>query len=252
MGNIVSSAFDLIQGEHGTLSADGIMELTMNNTTLYAASDDGGPLHSWSAVLPGTVQETDPVGLWRDVQAVFPVLVPGPQVALPSWLAMDKTWLSIGGGRRPLAVVLGPKGKAVERSRLQLGQLVQDLDKDSLTLLDWLLLPVLQRLVQARARTDAARPVLPLTGDGVGARATTWHRRRGTVAASHGTLAQHVAQPLQPSHVHHQPAGLSLVLAPWVRARLLTRQTRADAIEEREHGWPEQIRNQMFMERGSK
>ncbi|MCY4521401.1 MAG: hypothetical protein OXC13_11560 [Caldilineaceae bacterium] len=35
--------------------------------------------------------------LWRDVQAVAPGLAPDPQADLPSWVAGDETWLSLGG-----------------------------------------------------------------------------------------------------------------------------------------------------------
>ena len=46
--------------------------------------------------------------LWRDVQAVAPGLMPDPPADLPSWVKVDETWLSLGGAKRPVAVVLGP------------------------------------------------------------------------------------------------------------------------------------------------
>ena len=49
--------------------------------------------------------------LWRDVQAVGPDRMPDPQAALPPWVEVDETWLSIGGAKRPVAVVPGPKGE---------------------------------------------------------------------------------------------------------------------------------------------
>ena len=59
--------------------------------------------------------------LWRDVQAVAPDRAPGPEAALPdpqtqrkSWVEVDETWLSIGGEKRPVAVVLGPKGERLD------------------------------------------------------------------------------------------------------------------------------------------
>ena len=36
---------------------------------------------------------------------------PDPQADLPAWLEVDETWLSIGGVKCPVAVVLGPKGE---------------------------------------------------------------------------------------------------------------------------------------------
>jgi len=52
--------------------------------------------------------------LWRDVQAVAPGLMPDPQANLPPWVAGDETWLPIGGVKRPVAVVLGPKGERLD------------------------------------------------------------------------------------------------------------------------------------------
>ena len=52
--------------------------------------------------------------LWRDVQAVAPGLAPDPQAALPSWVEVDETWLPLGGVKRPVAVVLGPKGERLD------------------------------------------------------------------------------------------------------------------------------------------
>ena len=52
--------------------------------------------------------------LWRDVQAVAPDRLPDPQAALPARVEVDETWLSIGGAKRPVAVVLGPKGERLD------------------------------------------------------------------------------------------------------------------------------------------
>ncbi|MCY4522822.1 MAG: transposase, partial [Caldilineaceae bacterium] len=52
--------------------------------------------------------------LWRDVQAVAPSLAPDPQADLPSWVEVDETWLSLGGAKRPVAVVLGPQGERLD------------------------------------------------------------------------------------------------------------------------------------------
>ncbi len=52
--------------------------------------------------------------LWQDVQAVAPDRIPDPQAALPVWLEVDETWLSIGGAERLVAVVLGPKGERLD------------------------------------------------------------------------------------------------------------------------------------------
>ena len=52
--------------------------------------------------------------LWRDVQAVAPGRAPDPQTKLPSWVEVDETWLSIGGVKRPVAVVLGPEGERLD------------------------------------------------------------------------------------------------------------------------------------------
>ena len=69
----------------------------------------------------GLVRLLDPRGcgvgaatLWRDVQAVAPGLAPDPQAKLPSWVEVDETWLSLGGAKRPVAVVLGPKGTRLD------------------------------------------------------------------------------------------------------------------------------------------
>ena len=145
--------------------------------------------------------------LWRDVQAVAPNRMPDPQAALPSWVEVDETWLSIGGAKRPVAVVLGPKGErldlrlsgpgfdwggwftvlaqrgvrgvttdddpvygpALDTSGLDrqqcavhmqrtVGRHIRGLDEDTLTHLDRVLLPILQRL--ARERPPEAGPVL--------------------------------------------------------------------------------------------
>ncbi len=58
--------------------------------------------------------------LWRDVQAVAPGRMPDPQAALPSRVEVDETWLSIGGEKRPAAVVLGPKGERLDPEVCQL------------------------------------------------------------------------------------------------------------------------------------
>ena len=42
--------------------------------------------------------------LWRD-----------PQAKLPSWVEVDETWLSLGGVKRPVAVVPGPQGARLDR-----------------------------------------------------------------------------------------------------------------------------------------
>lgn len=49
--------------------------------------------------------------LWRDVPAVAPGRAPDPQTPRPSWVEVDETWLSIGGEKRPVAVVLGSEGE---------------------------------------------------------------------------------------------------------------------------------------------
>ena len=120
---------------------------------------------------------------------------------------MDETWLSIGGAKRPVAVVLGPKGQRLDLrlsgpgfdggnwftdltrrgarilttddpvygpgldasglDRQQcaapmqrpMGRHIRGLDEDTLTHLDQVLLPILQRL--ARERPPEAGSVLP-------------------------------------------------------------------------------------------
>ena len=52
--------------------------------------------------------------LWRDVQTVAPGRGPDPQAALTAWVEVDETWLSIGGEKRPVAVVLGPGGERLD------------------------------------------------------------------------------------------------------------------------------------------
>ncbi len=120
--------------------------------------------------------------LWRDVQAVAPGRMPDPQTVLPAWVAGDETWLSIGGEKRPVAVVLGPKGERLDlrlsgpgfdwsgwftvlAQRGVRGVTTDDdpvygpaLDEEALTHLDRVLLPILQRLAQERP--VAAGPVL--------------------------------------------------------------------------------------------
>ena len=56
--------------------------------------------------------------LWRDIQAVAPGRVPDPEADLhdpqakrKSWVEVDETWLPVGGAKRPMAVVPGPKGE---------------------------------------------------------------------------------------------------------------------------------------------
>ena len=62
-----------------------------------------------------------PATLWRDVQAVAPGRAPDPEAALHDpqtkrkpWVEVDETWLSIGGEKRPVAVVLGPGGERLD------------------------------------------------------------------------------------------------------------------------------------------
>ena len=43
-----------------------------------------------------------------------PGRAPDPQAKLPSWVEVDETWLSIGGVKRPVTVVLGPKGERLD------------------------------------------------------------------------------------------------------------------------------------------
>ena len=78
-------------------------------------------LYVHSVSLRGLVRILDLLGcgvgaatLWRDVQAVAPGRRPDPQAVLPAWLEVDETWLSIGGEKRPVAVVLGPKGERLD------------------------------------------------------------------------------------------------------------------------------------------
>ena len=52
--------------------------------------------------------------LWRNLQAVAPDLAPDPEAKLPAWFKVDETWLSLGGVKRPVAVVLGTKGKRLD------------------------------------------------------------------------------------------------------------------------------------------
>jgi hypothetical protein len=49
--------------------------------------------------------------------------MPDPQAALPPWGAGNETWLSIGGAKHPVAMVLGPTD---ERLDLQLSSPVFD------------------------------------------------------------------------------------------------------------------------------
>ena len=39
----------------------------------------------------------DEATLWRYVQTIAPDRMPDQQAALPPWVKVDKTWLSIGG-----------------------------------------------------------------------------------------------------------------------------------------------------------
>ena len=66
-----------------------------------------------------------PATLWRDVQAVAPGRAPDPEADLhdpqtqrKAWVEVDDTWLSIGGEKRPVAVVPGPKGERPACARL--------------------------------------------------------------------------------------------------------------------------------------
>ena len=52
--------------------------------------------------------------LWRDIQAVAPGLAPDPEAALKPWVKVDETWLPVGDEKRPVAVVLGPKGERLD------------------------------------------------------------------------------------------------------------------------------------------
>ena len=40
-----------------------------------------------------------------------PGRMPDPQTALPTWVKVDETWLFVGGGKHPVAVVLVPQGR---------------------------------------------------------------------------------------------------------------------------------------------
>ena len=78
-------------------------------------------MYVYSVSFRGLVRLLDLLGcgvgaatLWRDVQAVAPGLAPDPQAQLPSWVAVDETWLSLGGVKRPVAVVLGPEGARLD------------------------------------------------------------------------------------------------------------------------------------------
>ncbi len=102
--------------------------------------------------------------LWRDVQAEAPGLMPDPQAVLSPWLAVDETWLSIGGAKRPVAMVPGPKGERLDRQpcavhrQRTVGRHLRGLDEEALTHRDRILLPILRRL--ARERPPEAGPVL--------------------------------------------------------------------------------------------
>ena len=101
---------------------------------------------------------------WRDVQSVAPGLAPDPQADLRSWVEVDETWLSLGGVKRPVAVVLGPQGERLDRQpcavhmQRTVGRHIRGLDEDDLTHGDRVLLPILRRL--ARERPPEAGPVL--------------------------------------------------------------------------------------------
>ena len=41
-------------------------------------------------------------------------MAPDLQADLPSWVEVDETWLSIGGAKRPVAVVLGPQSERLD------------------------------------------------------------------------------------------------------------------------------------------
>ena len=40
--------------------------------------------------------------------------IPASQAGLLAWLKVDETWLSIGGVKRPVVVVLDPKGERLD------------------------------------------------------------------------------------------------------------------------------------------
>ena len=108
--------------------------------------------------------------------------MPDPQATLPVWLEVDETWLSIGSEKGPVAVVLGPKAErldlclsgpgfdwggwftvlaqrgVLDRQQCTVGRHIRGLDEDTLTHLDRVLLPILQRL--ARERLVTADPVI--------------------------------------------------------------------------------------------
>ncbi len=48
------------------------------------------------------------------MQAVAPGRATDPQATLPPWVEVDETWLSLSGAKRPVAVVLGPKGARLD------------------------------------------------------------------------------------------------------------------------------------------
>ena len=78
-------------------------------------------MYVYSVSFRGLVRLLDLLGcgvgaatLWRDVQAVAPGLAPDPQAQQPPWVEVDETWLSLGGAKRPVAMVLGPKGARLD------------------------------------------------------------------------------------------------------------------------------------------
>ena len=75
--------------------------------------------------LAGPVPASGPVGLRGGGRHPVagcvgggPGRAPDPQAKLPPWVEVDETWLSIGGAKRPVAVVLGPKGERLDLRRV--------------------------------------------------------------------------------------------------------------------------------------
>ena len=52
--------------------------------------------------------------LWRDVQAVASGLAPDPQAKLPLWVEVEGPGCPSGACKRPVAMVLGPKGERLD------------------------------------------------------------------------------------------------------------------------------------------
>ena len=104
----------------------------------------------------------------RDVQAVAPGWIPDPQAGLPPGVEVDETWLSIGSAKRPVAVVLRPKGE-----RLDLRQSDPGFDWDG-----WFMV-LAKRGVQGVTTDDA-----PVYGSGLDRQPCAVHRQR--------TVRQHI------------------------------------------------------------